>query len=219
MVALLTADDVLTKKFPATKFREGYDVVEVDDFLDEVLNTLRELYAENDDLKAKLEASERRVAELSRANAQQQSAPEQAVSVQKTVEEPKPEPVVAPAPVAAPAAQMAPREPEMATGIIQMAQKLHDDHVRAGQDEGDRLISEAKAEGSRIVREAEETSQRTLTQLEQERSLLERKIDELRIFERDYRTRLKSYLQNLLGDLYNRASALPSGADQDKQGI
>ncbi len=219
MVALLTADDVLTKKFPATKFREGYDVVEVDDFLDEVLNTLRELYAENDDLKAKLEASERRVAELSRANAQQQSAPEQAVSVQKTVEEPKPEPVVAPAPVAAPAAQMAPREPEMATGIIQMAQKLHDDHVRAGQDEGDRLISEAKAEGSRIVREAEETSQRTLTQLEQERSLLERKIDELRIFERDYRTRLKSYLQNLLGDLDNRASALPSGADQAKQGI
>ena len=219
MVALLTADDVLTKKFPATKFREGYDVVEVDDFLDEVLNTLRELYAENDDLKAKLEASERRVAELSRANAQQQSAPEQAVSVEKVVEEPKPEPVVAPAPVAAPVAQMAPREPEMATGIIQMAQKLHDDHVRAGQDEGDRLISEAKAEGSRIVREAEETSQRTLTQLEQERSLLERKIDELRIFERDYRTRLKSYLQNLLGDLDNRASALPAGSDQAKQSI
>lgn len=219
MVALLTADDVLTKKFPATKFREGYDVVEVDDFLDEVLNTLRELYAENDDLKAKLEASERRVAELSRANAQQQSAPQQPVSVEKVVEEPKPEPVVAAAPVAAPAPQMAPREPEMATGIIQMAQKLHDDHVRAGQDEGDRLISEAKAEGSRIVREAEETSQRTLSQLEQERSLLERKIDELRIFERDYRTRLKSYLQNLLGDLDNRASALPSGADQAKQGI
>lgn len=217
MVALLTADDVLTKKFPATKFREGYDVVEVDDFLDEVLNTLRELYAENDDLKAKLEAAERRVAELSRANAQQQSAP--AVSIEKVVEEPKAEPVAAPAPVAAPVAQMAPREPEMATGIIQMAQKLHDDHVRAGQDEGDRLISEAKAEGSRIVREAEETSQRTLTQLEQERSLLERKIDELRIFERDYRTRLKSYLQNLLGDLDNRASALPSGSDQAKQGI
>ncbi|SDC72976.1 DivIVA domain-containing protein [Sanguibacter gelidistatuariae] len=219
MVALLTADDVLTKKFPATKFREGYDVVEVDDFLDEVLNTLRELYAENDDLKAKLEASERRVAELSRANAQQSAPDAAAVSIEKVVEEPKPEPVVAPVPVAAPVATLAPREPEMATGIIQMAQKLHDDHVRAGQDEGDRLISEAKSEGSRIVREAEETSQRTLTQLEQERSLLERKIDELRIFERDYRTRLKSYLQNLLGDLDNRASALPSGVDQAKQGI
>lgn len=221
MVALLTADDVLTKKFPATKFREGYDVVEVDDFLDEVLNTLRELYAENDDLKAKLEASERRVAELSRANAQQQSLPaEQPVSIEK-VEAPKPAPVIeAPAPVVQ--TGVPPREPEMATGIIQMAQKLHDDHVRAGQEEGDRLIAEAKSEGTRIVREAEETSQRTLSQLEQERSLLERKIDELRIFERDYRTRLKSYLQNLLGDLDNRGSALPGarpGDGQAKQGI
>lgn len=218
MVALLTADDVLTKKFPATKFREGYDVVEVDDFLDEVLTTLRELYAENDDLKAKLEASERRVAELSRANAQQASEP-RPVSVEKIPEEPKQAPAAEAAPVAAPA--LAPREPEMATGIIQMAQKLHDDHVRAGQEEGDRLIAEAKSEGSRIVREAEETSSRTLSQLEQERSLLERKIDELRIFERDYRTRLKSYLQNLLGDLDNRGSALPSGGQsgQDKQGI
>ncbi|MEP7764887.1 DivIVA domain-containing protein [Sanguibacter sp. 25GB23B1] len=220
-MALLTADDVLTKKFPATKFREGYDVVEVDDFLDEVLNTLRELYAENDDLKAKLEASERRVAELSRANAQQQALPaEQPVSVEK-VEAPKPAPVVEAPPVVAQGG-VPPREPEMATGIIQMAQKLHDDHVRAGQEEGDRLIAEAKSEGTRIVREAEETSQRTLSQLEQERSLLERKIDELRIFERDYRTRLKSYLQNLLGDLDNRGSALPGarpGEGQGKQGI
>ena len=93
--------------------------------------------------------------------------------------------------------------------MLQLAQKLHDDYVRSGQEEGDRLIAEAKEEGSRIVREAEETSHRTLSQLEQERSLLERKIDELRIFERDYRTRLKSYLQNLLGDLDNRGSALP----------
>ena len=81
--------------------------------------------------------------------------------------------------------------------------------VRSGQEEGDRLITEAKSEGARIVREAEETSHRTLSQLEQERSLLERKIDELRIFERDYRTRLKSFLQNLLGDLDARGSALP----------
>jgi hypothetical protein len=91
---------------------------------------------------------------------------------------------------------------------------LHDDDVRSGQEEGDRLISEAKTEGSRIVREAEETSHRTLAQLEQERSLLERKIDELRVFERDYRMRLKSFLQNLLGDLDARGAALPGRAGQ-----
>ncbi len=194
-MALLTAEDILNKKFSATKFREGYDVEEVDDFLDEVVRTLSAVQEENDDLRSKLAAAERRVAELSRSDAAQQSQP-------------------APAPVPAPAAPVAsaPKthaEPESATGMLQLAQKLHDDYVRSGQEEGDRLISEAKAEGARIVREAEETSHRTLSQLEQERSLLERKIDELRLFERDYRTRLKSFLQNLLGDLDARGSALP----------
>ncbi len=191
-MALLTAEDILNKKFAATKFREGYDVEEVDDFLDEVVRTLSSVQEENEDLRSKLAAAERRVAELSRSDAAAAAAPA---------------PVAAPAP-AAPAGK-AP-EPESATGMLQLAQKLHDDYVRSGQEEGDRLIAEAKSEGSRIVREAEETSHRTLSQLEQERSLLERKIDELRLFERDYRTRLKSYLQNLLGDLDARGAALPA---------
>ena len=50
--------------------------------------------------------------------------------------------------------------------------------------------------------------------------MLERKIDELRNFERDYRTRLKSYLENLLGDLDQRAASVaprPGGGDQPLQ--
>lgn len=216
-MALLTADDVLNKKFQATKFREGYDQDEVDDFLDEVVNTLRDVQGENDELKTKLAAAERRIAELSRAGAQQAApAPKP---------EPVPEPAPAPAPVqpapvpalAQPPVTSAPvrgNEPESATGMLALAQKLHDDYVRSGQEESDRLINEAKTRANRIVREAEETSQRTLGQLEQERSLLERKIDELRVFERDYRTRLKSYLENLLGDLENRGNALPPRSGQ-----
>jgi len=199
-VELLTPDEVLNKKFQVTKFREGYDMVEVDDFLDLVLGTLRAVYLENDELKEKLATAEGRVAELSRESASGASEVAEAPVVE---EAPAPEPVVQEAPVVKAAAPVA-REPEMATGIIQMAQKLHDDHVRAGQEEGERLVSEAKTEGERIVREAEETSQRTLSQLEQERTVLESKIDELRTFERDYRLRLKSYLQNLLGDLDQR---------------
>ncbi|WP_402468008.1 DivIVA domain-containing protein [Isoptericola aurantiacus] len=199
-MALLTAEDILSKKFSATKFREGYDVEEVDDFLDEVVRTLTSVQEENEDLRSKLAAAEQRVSELSRNEAAQQSAPEPDVAAQVQA-------AVAAAP--APAAGEKPAEPESATGMLQLAQKLHDDYVRSGQEEGDRLVSEAKAEGTRIVREAEETSHRTLSQLEQERSLLERKIDELRLFERDYRTRLKSFLQNLLGDLDARGSALP----------
>jgi DivIVA domain-containing protein len=219
-MALLTADEVLNKKFQATKFREGYDQDEVDDFLDEVVNTLREIQGENDDLKTKLAAAERRIAELSRAGAQQ-AAP---APKPEPVPEPTPEPIaapapvvaapVAPAPVVAPAAPARGNEPESATGMLALAQKLHDDYVRSGQEESERLVADAKNQANRIVREAEETSQRTHGQLEQERSLLERKIDELRVFERDYRTRLKSYLENLLGDLDNRGNALPPRSGQ-----
>lgn len=215
-MALLTADDVLNKKFQATKFREGYDQDEVDDFLDEVVNTLRETQGENEDLKGKLAAAERRIAELSRQGAQAAAAPK------PEAEKPAPAPVPAPTPaaaapapapaVSAPVAPQRQSEPESATGMLALAQKLHDDYVRSGQEEGDRIVNEAKGQAQRIVREAEETSARTLSELEQERSILERKIDELRVFERDYRTRLKSYLENLLGDLDNRASALPQRA-------
>lgn len=38
---MLTADDVLTHTFSATKFRQGYDVLAVDDFLDRVIGALR----------------------------------------------------------------------------------------------------------------------------------------------------------------------------------
>lgn len=210
---LLTTDDILNKKFTATKFREGYDIVEVDDFLDEVLNTLRAYEGENGDLKSKLAAAERRVAELTRQNAAQAAAAAAApAAAPEQAPAPTPEPEPAPAP--APAAPARLSEPESATGMLQLAQKLHDDYVRSGQEEGDRLVTEARTEGERIVREAQETSARTLGQLEQERGLLERKIDELRQFERDYRMRLQSYLENLLGDLNNRGAVMPGG-DKD----
>ncbi|RMI09001.1 DivIVA domain-containing protein [Cellulomonas triticagri] len=214
-MALLTADDVLNKKFQATKFREGYDQDEVDDFLDEVVNTLRETQGENEDLKSKLAAAERRIAELSRQGAQAAAAPKPEAEKPAPAPAPAPVPAAAPAPAPVASAPVAPQrqsEPESATGMLALAQKLHDDYVRSGQEEGDRIVNEAKGQAQRIVREAEETSARTLSELEQERSILERKIDELRVFERDYRTRLKSYLENLLGDLDNRASALPQRA-------
>ena len=66
-MALLTTEDVLNKKFQYVKFREGYDQDEVDEFLDEVVSTIYSLQVENQDLKEKLEAAERRVAELSDA--------------------------------------------------------------------------------------------------------------------------------------------------------
>ena len=49
--------------------------------------------------------------------------------------------------------------------------------------------------------DAQDQYNRTMAQLDQERGLMERKISELRDFERDYRTRLKSYLESLLSNV------------------
>ena len=50
----LTPDDVVNKRFQPTKFREGYDQDEVDDFLDEVVEELRRLNDENAELRRQL---------------------------------------------------------------------------------------------------------------------------------------------------------------------
>lgn len=201
-MALLSADDVLNKRFQPTKFREGYDQDEVDDFLDEIVNTLRAVYAENDELKAKLGACEERVAELSRGEgapvpqAEPAEVPEPSNPVQPAAEVPAPAPV--------PAAAVT--EPESVAGMLALAQRLHDEYVRNGQEESERIVSEARANGESLVREAEGRRDQTLQQLEAERSTLERKIDELRNFEREYRSRLKSYLEGLLQDVDSRGN-------------
>lgn len=178
-MTLLTADDVLNKKFQATKFREGYEQDEVDEFLDEVVEAMRQLEAENADLKARLEAANARITELG------QGEPIAAAPV-------APQAVTAFAPVDGA------QDPAAVSGMLELAQRLHDEHVSNGKAEGERIISEARTTGESIIREAEDQRNRTLAQLEKERSGLEHKIDDLRRFETDYRTRLKSYLQNLL---------------------
>lgn len=50
----LTPEDVVNKRFQPTKFREGYDQDEVDDFLDEIVVELRRLNQENEELRKKL---------------------------------------------------------------------------------------------------------------------------------------------------------------------
>ncbi|MDR3360923.1 MAG: DivIVA domain-containing protein [Bifidobacteriaceae bacterium] len=205
-MAQLTADDVVLKQFTTTKFREGYDQVEVDDFLDEVALAMRGLSGENDELRNKLAAAESRIAELEAGGA----APA-AAAVPSPAPEAAPEPVApVPAPAqgalpgfgapAAPAPVEAPEE-QSSTGLLALARKLHDQYVRDGQEEGDQILAEAKAKAAGIVREAEEASARTKSSLEQERADLEREIEGLRIFERDYRTRLRGYLSQLLADI------------------
>ncbi|WP_019179354.1 DivIVA domain-containing protein [Microbacterium yannicii] len=174
----LTPDDVVTKQFQHVRFKEGFDPDEVDDFLDEIVVEWRKALAENEELKAKLAAYE------------SGEAPARAA---------EPAPVVeAPAPAAAAPAAAA---PAASAGIIELAQRLHDEHVAEGIAQRDQLISDAKAQAASIVSEAETRGREELSKLERERTTLEGRITELRNFERDYRAQLRSYIEGKLRDL------------------
>jgi DivIVA domain-containing protein len=226
----LTPDDVVNKRFQPTKFREGYDQDEVDDFLDEVVEELRRLNKENDELRSQLADCQAGkpvqaaapvpapVAAVAEAPAEEPKAAEPEVKEAAPVAEPAPvaAPVVsapiAPAEAAAPAASSA----ENAAGVLAMAQKLHDEYVTAGATERDRLVGEAKDKAAGLVsdaeaaarkttQDAEETKRKTLAELERQKTGLETQIEKLRGFERDYRSRLRTYIQGQLKDLDSAA--------------
>ena len=206
-MALLTTEDVLNKKFQYVKFREGYDQVEVDEFLDEVVSTIYTLNVENQDLKEKLEAAERRIAELS-SGAEIVEAP-LAPAVEAVEEAPAPvDQTVEEAPVAAvvdtPAETVAPVDAEsaaFATNMLTLAQRVHDEYVRDGKEESERIIAEAHAKGDEIVADAQNQHETILAKLDEERTRLEGTIDELRSFESDYRSSIRGHLETLLSQV------------------
>lgn len=183
----LTPEEVINKRFQPTKFKEGYNPEEVDDFLDEIVIELRRLNAENASLKRQLEEAE---SKISLAPAEQQPAAAEA------------EPVVAAQPVAeAPAAAEPVASSSSATGLLAMAQKVHDDYVFEGKRERERLITEGREEASKLVSDAEAQSSKVLGDLEQTKSQLEVSVAKLRSFESQYRSSLRDYLNKQLTSL------------------
>ncbi|BCW78067.1 MULTISPECIES: DivIVA domain-containing protein [Micrococcaceae] len=216
----LTPEDVVNKRFQPTKFREGYDQDEVDDFLDEIVVELRRLNQENDELRKKLAEAGSSVPASSAAapvvekvpapvKADKDEAREKAEAEAKAAEASKKKDVQPAAPAAAAPVAQAPAataSAESAAGLLAMAQQMHDRHVADGQAQKDKIIAEAQIEASSLVNDAQEKSRKILGALEQQRSVLERKVEQLRGFERDYRSRLKAYIEGQLRDLDARGS-------------
>lgn len=196
----LTPEDVVNKRFQSTKFREGYDQDEVDDFLDEIVVELRRLTQENDELRQRLVAADARMAELQRGAA---SAPMAA-----------PAPAAAPVPMPFPVADgpsLPGAEPGVDTNnLLQLARRLHEEHVREGLAKKDQIIAEGQAEAARIVAEAANSQQGQLQSLERERQALQQRVDELRTFEREYRQQLRTYIQGQLNELEGTAQPAAS---------
>lgn len=202
----LTPEDVVNKRFQATKFREGYDQDEVDDFLDEVVVELRRLNQENEELRQRLAAAEARAAEAAKG------APAAPAPAAVYTEPAAPPPTVA-VPTQAPAQPQSELDEQTSTtNLLQLARRLHEEHVREGIEKRDALIAEGHATAARVVAEAEAKQRAQMGILDQERIALEKRVDELRVFEREYRQKLKSYIEGQLRELDTAAPVQVSGA-------
>jgi DivIVA domain-containing protein len=221
----LTPEDVVNKRFQPTKFREGYDQDEVDDFLDEVVVELRRLNQENEELRQRLIAADSRANELQRTAAQPAPA---------AFDQPAAVSAPAPAPVAFQATASDPSiDPSNTNNLLQLARRLHEEHVREGVEKRDaliaeghataarvidegqanaaRVVEEGQANAARLLEEAQAQTRNHISSLDQERAALEGRIEELRNFEREYRSKLKGYIEGQLREL-DTTSAVLTGA-------
>lgn len=189
----LTADDVLKQKFTITKFRDGYDLDQVDDFLDSIVDQfqayeeeIKRLASENEELKKSLEESNEQL-----SNAQQQSA-------QETSEAAENEPLSTDQVENASVHQ---NDAIKSSAMLQMALELHDKYIRDGEEKKNELISTAEKTAEKILSDAAQKQAAELLVFNNKRDSLEDKVEELRAFESEYRTTLRSYIEAQLRNL------------------
>jgi DivIVA domain-containing protein len=217
----LTPPDVRNKQFSTTRLRPGYDEEEVDAFLDEIEAELDRLIQENEELRAKL-------AEVLRGGGKPaMSALSSPLSDQKPdVFRPAPPMLeLEPERRATPAMTDRPSSGSMESvaRVLSLAQQTADQAVADARREAgealhkarleadevlanarrqaEQMTSNAQAHAESLKRDAQERHRRAMGSLVQQRDELERRVDDLRAFEREYRGRLRTYLENQLLDL------------------
>ena len=226
----LTPEDVVNQKFTITKFRDGYDLDQVDDFLDTIVEELRQHEEEKAALQARIDELEAKLAE---AESGAPAAPAEEVASEQTiiVDAPaQPAPVVAAqqteTAVAEPTGSVPQPDAIKSSAMLQLALELHDKHVQEGEATRDKLISEAEAKRTQMIDDAERTAKQLVDEaqkqradelrvLGEERSDLQFKIKDLRQFESEYRSTLRSYIQSQLRGL--DGSPEPAGAPDGLQ--
>jgi DivIVA domain-containing protein len=228
----LTPADVRNKQFSTTRLRPGYDEEEVDAFLDEVEAELDRLIQENEDLRAKLAEALRggKVPALVSPHAE---GPPDLMAMEPPRHEPE---RMAPPPMEPPVMMPPPPPPirdnmDTAARVLQLAQQTADQAIADARREADetlgrarreaddiltkarrqseQITSDARARAESLERDAQERHRQAMGSLVQSREELERRVDDLRAFEREYRSRLKAYLEGQLRDL--EAGAADSG--------
>ncbi|GIH04770.1 cell wall synthesis protein Wag31 [Rhizocola hellebori] len=229
--------NVAFKKPPIGK--RGYDEEEVDAFLDEVERELARLIEENTELRMQSERGgpvrvpsgpggpdPRLAAELNEMKSQldrvqrEKVATEQAArAMQAELEQFR----------GGAGAVAGPDGEQQALRVLMMAQRTADDHVSDARREADKVLGEARSKAEEVTREARakadalerdarQRHQEAISGLDAKRTALQQHIDTLKQFEREYRTRLKAYLESQLRDLEGRGQTLEAEIGRDGSG-
>ncbi|MBB4930956.1 DivIVA domain-containing protein [Lipingzhangella halophila] len=85
-----------------------------------------------------------------------------------------------------------------------------DDILGKARRQADQIVNEARARSENLDRDAQERHRQVMGSLVQQREELEHKVNELKDFEREYRSRLKDYFERQLRELAEGANE-PSG--------
>ncbi|MEP6853439.1 MAG: DivIVA domain-containing protein [bacterium] len=168
--------------------------------------TEQRLARENADLKTQMQQLEQR---LRQAAAQAVAQPTDAL------------PVPMPIPAPMPAQPTGAGDGEQALSVLMTAQRTANEHVADARREADKMLLDARAKADEVTREARakadalerearQRHQEAMGGLEMKRQALQKHIEELKAFEREYRTRLKAYLESQLRDLDGRGAAIES---------
>jgi DivIVA domain-containing protein len=222
--------NVAFKKPPIGK--RGYDEDEVDAFLDLVEAELARLIEENNDLKAQMDDMQR----SGPPSAQMRAVPPPEPMVPVPPPPPPPQQQMPPPRIDenSQVVKVLAMAQETAEKYVSDAKTEADRMIGDARSASDRMIGEARTKADSMLAEARNRAEavereargkaNALTQdaerkhneiiggLETRKNTLDKEIEQLRTFEREYRTRLKSYLESQLRDLDGRGSAEPATA-------
>jgi DivIVA domain-containing protein len=207
----LTPADVRNKQFSTTRLRPGYDEEEVDAFLDEVEAELDRLIQENEELRAKLaEPSPELIQPPEPQRIEPERRPQEAVMMGMKPAEDNMDTAARVLALAQQTADQAIADARReADETLGRARRDADELLTKARRQSEQITSDARARAESLERDAQERHRQAMGSLVQSREELERRVDDLRAFEREYRSRLKAYLEGQLRDL--EAGATDSG--------
>ncbi len=203
----LTPEDVQKKTFTPVRLREGYDMAEVDQFLDEVEGELRRLHQEVDEVRSSPDDPAAVRAPADSTTAQGEDGSGASVQAPRSVPE-----------ASAAAARLLELATNSADQLVGEAKERADKMLREAKENAERLESEtrtkaeqqeaaARTRAEALDAETKKRRQEMLTDLESDKDALSHELEDLRAFEREYRARLKAYFDGQLQALDGTADA------------